>query len=88
MALSMRNNQKNNNAMRFLVGSIADLDENGDCINACIDAKPIIMFFMYCIALLAIGGLIYSVVITFRMVEDLNNRQRVSHRGMVERERQ
>lgn len=71
-------------AKRSLAGAVADLDENGNCINACIDAKPFIFVFLFIIIIVAVILFVYAIIVTIRVIEDLNVRSRVAHRGIAE----
>ena len=63
--------------------SIAEVDADGNCINACIDAKPFIFVFLFVIIIVAVILFVYAILVTIRVIEDLNVRSRVSHRGIV-----
>ena len=58
-------------AKRTLAGAIAEVDENGNCINSCIDAKPFIFVFLFIIIMVAVLLFVYAIIVTIRVIEDL-----------------
>ena len=69
-------------AAKAIDKAIAEVDEDGNCINPCVDAKPFIFIFLYLIIIAAVLLFIYAIIVTIRVVEELNIRSRVMHDNM------
>ena len=41
--------------------------------------KPIVLFIAYTLGVIAVLGIVYSLIVTIRILTDLNDRQRVGH---------